>query len=97
MFSMVPFSFAAETEVPEVTFEAKEITDNDILFDRAIRGINDDKTFITKAVAKDKQTGEEVKTYVHSTVQHLKTEKLKDGTEKKYYVAHTFALIKGVR
>jgi hypothetical protein len=59
---------------PQILFQKKEITDQNILFDRAKRGISDIRhsKINPKASIKDyKGNVEEVDTY--STTQHLKT------------------------
>ncbi len=79
---------------PQIVFQKNEITDQNILFDRAKRSISDigHSKINSKANIKDYRGNvDELDTY--STTQHLKTLEYLDGTIDDYFATTVFAVI----
>jgi len=90
ILAMVTPSAYAEINVSqsEVSFEATEIKDLNILLDRAKRGISDinEPTVSLGAQVKKGTSRESIKTY--TTTQKIKSEKLNDGSRDRFVTTY---------
>jgi len=92
------FADSLISQKPEKVIENPEITDQEVLFERAVNGIsdlkNEDLAPKSKAFISNSEDGILKDVKVYSTTQLLKEEKFKDGRINSEYVTTSFGVIK---
>lgn len=94
VFNTVGFT-APTQDSSKIIYQKEIIKNNDVLFDRAVKGLTDKDgdNFIPKAILVNDQTGEENSLETISTTQLAKIEKLSNDTVKKSYVTTSFVAL----
>lgn len=87
------YAYAAPGD-SKVEFEAKEIKDKPVLFERAKKGITDldDEKIVTRGQLLNKRTGKAEPARIYTTTQLLRVEKLPNGARKSSYATTGFVV-----